>query len=319
MQVGMYILKRLAISIPVLFLISVGAFVLVHLTPGDPADMYITPDMTQAQVEITRAALGLDKPLVVQYVDWIGNFLSGNMGFSFGNRQPVLEIIGQRLSPTLILMSISLLVAYVSAIPLGIIAALRKNSWVDRAIIGWTFFNVSFPPFFLGLALIYLFAVQIDIFPTGGMTVLGAENDMGDRMMHLVLPVIVMASQFSANMIRYVRASVLDVLSQNYIRTALAKGLDQKQILSAHVFRNSLIPIVTVIGTDLPKVIGGAVITEQIFQWPGIGSLTVAAINSRDYPILMAIVILSAVAVLAANLLVDIMYAVIDPRIKYSK
>lgn len=318
-SVGFYVLKRLVISIPVLFLISVGAFILVHLTPGDPADMYITPDMTAAEIELTRISLGLDKPWVIQYFDWIKNFLSGNLGFSFANRQPVNEIIAQRLSPTLILMGVSLIVAYISAIPLGIISALKKNSFLDRFIIGWTFFNVSFPPFFLGLALIYIFAVQLDIFPTGGMIVLGEENDVTSRVMHLVLPVIVMASQFSANMIRYVRASVLDVLEQNYIRTAVSKGLSEAQILGSHVVRNSLIPIVTVIGTDLPKVIGGAVITEQIFQWPGIGSLTVAAINSRDYPILMSIVILSAVAVLIANLLVDILYAVIDPRIRYEK
>ncbi|KMO86541.1 peptide permease [Megasphaera cerevisiae DSM 20462] len=316
---GTYILKRLAISIPVLFFISVGAFVLVHLTPGDPADMYITPDMTQAQIELTRASLGLDRPLFIQYFDWISNFLTGNLGFSFGNRQPVLDIIGQRLSPTLLLMSLSLLVAYLTAIPLGIIAALRKDTLTDRFIIGWTFLNVSFPPFFLGLALIYIFAVKLDILPTGGMSVLGAENGAEDLIMHLILPVIVMASQFSANMIRYVRASVIDVMHQNYIRTALAKGLNRRQILWHHVLRNSLIPIVTVIGTDLPKIIGGAVITEQIFQWPGIGSLTVAAINSRDYPILMAIVILSAVAVLIANFVIDILYALIDPRIKYGK
>ncbi len=316
---GTYIAKRLAISIPVLFLISVGAFILVHLTPGDPADMYITPDMTPAQIEMTRAALGLDKPLVIQYADWVGNFLTGNLGFSFGNRQPVLDIIGQRLTPTLLLMSLSLLVAYMTAIPLGIIAALRKDTLLDRCIIGWTFLNVSFPPFFLGLALIYIFAVQLDIFPTGGMSVLGSDSDAEDLFMHLVLPVIVMASQFSANMIRYVRSSVIDVMHQNYIRTALAKGLSWRQILWHHVLRNSLIPIITVIGTDLPKIIGGAVITEQIFQWPGIGSLTVAAINSRDYPILMAIVILSAVAVLIANFIIDILYAVIDPRIKYGK
>lgn len=316
---SMYILKRLAISIPVLFLISVGAFILVHLTPGDPADMYITPDMTKAQIELTRAALGLNKPLFVQYFDWIGNFAGGNLGFSFSSRQPVTEILSQRVSPTLILMGISIIVAYLSAIPLGIISALHKNTWVDRSIVGWTFFNVSFPPFFLSLALIYILAVQLDIFPTGGMAVLGQENDIADRAMHLVLPVIVMASQFSANMIRYVRVSVLDVLDQNYIRTAVSKGLSERKILSAHVFRNSLIPIVTVIGTDLPKIIGGAVITEQIFQWPGIGSLTVAAINSRDYPVLMAIVILSAVTVLIANLIVDVLYAVIDPRIRYNK
>jgi len=314
-----YIIKRLLIAIPVLFLISVGAFLLVHLTPGDPADMYISPDMTKDQIELTRISLGLDKPLVVQYVDWIKNLMSGNLGFSFANRQPVTEIIDQRLGPTILLMSVSLLVAYASAIPLGIFAALHKDTILDRVVIGWTFFNVSFPPFFLGLGLIYIFAVELDLLPTGGMEVLGEENDIFDLIEHLVLPVIVMASQFCANMIRYVRASVLEVLSQNYIRTAEAKGLNDREVLLHHVIRNSLIPIVTVIGTDLPAIIGGAVITEQIFQWPGLGSLTVASINSRDYPILMAIVILSAISVLAANLLVDIAYAIIDPRIKYSK
>lgn len=316
---GAYIYRRLLISIPVLFMISVGAFILVHLTPGDPADMYISPDMTKEQIELTRISLGLDKPWIIQYVEWIKNFVGGNMGFSFTNRQPVGDIILQRLSPTVILMSVSLLVAYLSAIPLGIVSALKKNSFIDRFIVGWTFFNVSFPPFFLGLALIYVLAVQLDIFPTGGMGVLGRENDILTQITYLVLPVIVMASQFAANMIRYVRASVLDVLDQNYVRTAVSKGLSEWKILLAHVFRNSLIPIVTVIGTDLPKVIGGAVITEQIFQWPGIGSLTVAAINSRDYPILMSIVILSAIVVLLANLLVDVLYAVIDPRIRYEK
>lgn len=316
---GGYVLKRLLISIPVVFLISVGAFILVHLTPGDPADMYISPDMTMEQIEATRTSLGLDKPWVIQYYEWIKNLAGGNLGFSFTNRQPVGEIILQRLSPTLILMSVSLLVAYLSAIPLGIVSALHKNSFLDRFIVGWTFFNVSFPPFFLGLALIYVLAVQLEIFPTGGMDVLGQEDDIVSKVMHLVLPVIVMASQFSANMIRYVRASVLDVLDQNYIRTAVSKGLSGGQIMRSHVFRNSLIPIVTVIGTDLPKIIGGAVITEQIFQWPGIGSLTVASIFSRDYPILMSIVILSAIAVLLTNLLVDVLYAVIDPRIRYEK
>lgn len=316
---GNYVLRRFAIILPVLFLISVGAFILVHLTPGDPADMYITPDMTADQVALTRASLGLDRPLFVQYFDWIKNFAQGNMGFSFSSRQPVTEILSQRVEPTLILMGVSILLAYVAAIPLGIIAALKKNTWVDRIIIGWTFLNVSFPPFFLGLALIYFFAVQLDILPTGGMYQLGYEDDIAARIPHLVLPAIVMASQYSANMIRYVRASVLDVLSQNYIRTAVSKGLSEKEVLFRHVFRNGLIPIVTVVGTDLPKIIGGAVVTEQIFQWPGIGSLTVAAINARDYPILMAIVIMSAISVLIANLIVDILYAVIDPRIKYER
>lgn len=314
-----YFLKRLAIAIPVLILISIGAFILVHLTPGDPADMYISPDMTAEQVAHTRAVLGLDKPLIVQYMSWIQNFLSGNLGFSFANRQPVNEILAQRISPTLILMFATILVAYGTAIPLGIVAALKKNTWVDRFIVGGTFLSISFPPFFLGLGLIYVLAVQLELLPTGGMYVLGTDPTFGDRLEHLVLPVLVLASQFSANMIRYVRASVLDVLSQNYIRTAEAKGLSGKMVIAHHVLRNSLIPIVTVMGTDIPRMIGGAVVTEQIFQWPGIGSLTIASINARDYPVLMAIVILSAVAVLVANMIVDLLYAVIDPRIKYTK
>ena len=314
-----YILKRLAIALPVLFMISVGAFLLVHMAPGDPTDMFVTPDMDTDQIAMVRKNLGLDQPLPIQYIDWVKNMLSGNMGYSFSTREPVTEVLSQRLGPSLLLMAVSLLVAYGLAIPMGFMAALHKNSFWDRFLIGWTFFNVSFPAFFLGLGLIYIFAVQLPLFPTGGMEELGSDGGILDRAWHLVLPVIVMASQYAANMIRYVRASVLDVLGQNYIRTALAKGLKQKQIILHHVIRNSLIPIVTVIGTDIPKAIGGAVVTEQIFHWPGIGSLTIASIESRDYPVLMAIVILSAISVLVANLLVDITYAVIDPRIKYDK
>lgn len=314
-----YILKRIMIAIPVLFMISVGAFIMVHMTPGDPTDLYVTPDMNNEQIAMVKESLGLNQPLPIQYINWIKNLLSGNLGYSISNSLPVTELLGQRIGPTLLLMLVSLALAYMTAIPLGMMAALHKNSWLDRFLVGWTFFNVSFPSFFMGLALIYILAIKVPLFPPGGMEELGYSGDILDKAWHLVLPSIVMASQYCANMIRYVRASVLDVLSQNYIRTATAKGLSSKKILLHHVIRNSLIPIVTVIGTDLPKAIGGAVVTEQIFQWPGIGSLTIASIDSRDYPVLMAIVILSAICVLVANLLVDITYAFIDPRIKYTK
>lgn len=316
---GKYILKRILIAIPVLFMISVGAFILVHMTPGDPTDMYVTPDMDTEQIAMVKESLGLNQPLPVQYINWIKNLMSGNLGYSFSNSLAVTELLSQRIWPTLLLMLVSLAFAYATAIPLGMLAALHKNSWLDRFLVGWTFFNVSFPPFFMGLALIYVLAIKVPLFPPGGMEELGYEGDFLDKAWHLTLPALVMASQYSANMIRYVRASVLDVLSQNYIRTAVSKGLKSKEILLSHVIRNSLIPIVTVIGTDLPKAIGGAVVTEQIFQWPGIGSLTIASIASRDYPVLMAIVILSAICVLVANLVVDIAYAFIDPRIKYTK
>jgi peptide/nickel transport system permease protein len=313
-----YIIKRILIFIPVLFMISIGAFLIVNLAPGNPVDMYVSPDMTVEQIQATKEALGLNDPLIVQYAKWVTNIMRGNLGFSFSSRIPVSTILFQRVGPTLLLMSISLVVAYVLAIPLGILSAKKQNSIVDYIVTGLSFTGISLPSFFLGLGLIYVFAVQLKWLPTGGTKLLGVDGGISDQIRHLILPVIVLASQFAANMIRYARASMIDVYNENYIRTAAAKGLKPMQILKNHGVRNALIPIITVIGADIPKVVGGAIVTEQIFQWPGIGSLMVASINSRDYPVLMAITMISAVAVLIANILVDIMYAVVDPRIKFS-
>lgn len=313
-----YIIKRLLIFIPVLFMISIGAFLIVNLAPGNPVDMYVSPDMTVEQVEATKEALGLNDPLIVQYAKWATNILRGNLGFSFSSRISVSTILSQRVGPTLLLMSVSLVVAYALAIPLGILSAKKQNTIVDYIVTGLSFTGISLPSFFLGLGLIYVFAVQLKWLPTGGTKLLGVDGGILDQIRHLILPVIVLASQFAANMIRYARSSMIDVYNENYIRTATAKGLKPKQILKHHGVRNALIPIITVIGADIPKIVGGAIVTEQIFQWPGIGSLMVASINSRDYPVLMAITMISAVAVLIANILVDIMYAVVDPRIKYS-
>ena len=313
-----YIIKRIIIVIPVLLMISIGAFFIVNLAPGDPVDMYVSPEMTFEQIEATKEALGLNDPLIVQYVKWLKNLLMGNLGFSFSSRLPVAKILSQKIGPTLLLMSITLVVAYIFAIPLGIISAKKQNTFVDYIITGTSFTGISLPSFFLGLGLIYLFAVKLEWLPTGGTKVLGVDGGIADQIRHLILPVIVLATQYAANMIRYVRSSMIDVYNENYIRTATAKGVKPMQILQHHGIRNALIPIITVIGSDIPKLVGGAIITEQIFQWPGIGSLMIASINARDYAVLMAITMLSAVAVLLANILVDIMYAVVDPRIKFN-
>lgn len=313
-----YILKRLLIVIPVLFMISIGAFMIVNLAPGDAVDLYVSPDATIQQMEATREALGLNDPIPIQYYKWLTNMLSGNFGFSFSSRLPVSEILGQRVGPTLLLMGMTLIVAYIFAIPLGIISAKKQNTYVDYMLTGASFLGISLPSFFFGLGLIYIFGVKLAWLPTGGMEILGVHNSIFERIRHLILPVVVLAAQIGANMIRYVRSSMLEVMNENYIRTAIAKGLKADQILKQHSVRNALIPIITVIGADIPKLVGGAIVTEQIFQWPGIGSLMISSINSRDYPVLMAITMLSAVAVLFANILVDVMYAVVDPRIKFN-
>lgn len=314
-----YLTKRLLIGIVVLFFITFLSFLIINLSPGDPATLYVSPDATEAQIEQTREKLGLNKPLLIRYIYWLTDFLRGNLGISFATRQPVANMLLERVGPTLLLMGISLLVAYLIAIPLGIYSAVNQKTWVDYLITGTSFLGVSIPNFFLGLFLIYVFAVQLRWLPTGGMQVLGSDGGFLERARHLILPVLVIATTISANMIRYVRSSMIEVFGENYLRTAKAKGLKPRQIIFRHGVRNALVPIITIIGTDIPKLIGGAIVTEQIFQWPGLGALTISSIQARDYNVLMAITLLSAIAVLTANILTDIFYAIADPRIRFSE
>lgn len=312
-----YITKRLLTAIPVMIMISIAAFWMLRLAPGDPAQLFVTPEATAEQIEATRRALGLDQPIYVQYWRWLTQALRGNLGYSFTNHYPVLDIIVSRLYPTVLLMGVTLLVSYSIAIPLGIISARNQGTWIDSLLTGMTFVGVSVPNFFLGLGMVYIFGVRLAWFPTGGMYPLGSDPSFTVIIRHLVMPVTVLSAFLTANMTRYVRSTVIEVYGENYMRTATAKGLAARTILTRHGLRNALIPVITVIGTDLPRLVGGAIVTEQIFNWPGLGSLTMTAINSRNYPILMAITMLSAVVVLVSNLIVDILYAVLDPRIKY--
>ncbi|WP_018660772.1 ABC transporter permease [Heyndrickxia acidiproducens] len=312
-----YILRRIFIAIPILFGVTILNFFIINLAPGNPVDMYVNPSATEEQLEMTKHALGLDRPIWVQYINWLGQLFQGNLGFSYSTRQPVTEILASHIGPTVLLMGISLIVGYLIAIPLGIICARRQNSWIDYLVTGFSFFGISIPHFFLGLGVIYIFATQLGWFPTGSMNTLGGNGGLADSVMHLILPVSVLATGIAGNMVRYVRSSMLDVSGKDFLRTARAKGLSRFKITNKHALRNALIPIITIIGVDIPMIIGGAIVTEQVFQWPGLGLLTIQSITSRDYSTLMAINLLAAVAVLLSNLLTDILYAVADPRIRY--
>ncbi|MCM6932085.1 ABC transporter permease [Enterococcus italicus] len=314
---GKYIIKRILITIPVLLLVTIFCFGIVNLAPGDPTDLYISENATAQQKEQMRENLGLNQPLPVQYVKWLGNLLQGNLGLSFSSRVAVTEVLPNKIQATLTLMLATLLLSYILAIPLGIICAKKQGGWLDTLITSFSFLGVSIPNFFFGLGLIFIFALQLKWLPTGGMTTLGQESNAIDSLKHLIMPTVVLSAFYCSNMIRYVRANMIEIFSENYMRTAKAKGLNQKLTLWRHGVKNSLVSIITVASSDIPKMLGGAVVTEQIFQWPGIGQLMISSINSRDYPVLMAINLVAALGVMLCNLLADILYAVVDPRIRY--
>lgn len=313
-----YIIRRILIGIPVLWGVTVINFVIINLAPGSPADLYLTPTATPNEVAMMRHQLGLDQPIWVRYVKWLGQLMHGDLGYSLQSRIPVTQLLGERILPTLTLMGASLIVAYAVAIPIGIFVARRRNTAADYGVVGLSFLGISVPHFFLGLVMIYLFAVKLGWFPTGNIMTLGGTGGLVDRVEHLVLPTVVLATAISANMVRYVRSSMIDVLGADYIRTARAKGLGDTMITGKHALRNALTPIVTVIGVDLSVLLGGAIVTEQIFQWQGIGLLTIQAIQGRDYSVLMGINLIAALGVFVANLLTDIAYGIVDPRVKYS-
>ena len=238
------------------------------------------------------------------------------MGYSIKSYQPVSEMIGSHLGPTLLLMGVSLLVSLLMAIPAGIYSAIHQYSKGDYAVVTFSFLGSSIPGFFLSLLLIYIFTVKLGWLPSSGMTTLGAEGGFGDVASHMVMPVIVLAASMAGSNIRYIRSAVLEILQQDYLRTARAKGIGNFKVIGKHALRNALVPIVTVIGMEIPVLFGGAVIIEQVFSWPGLGLMTMSAITSRDYPVIMGVCLLSAIVVLVANLVTDILYALVDPTIQ---
>lgn len=314
-----YIIRRVLVLIPTLFLITVISYFIMRLCPGDPVQtMYFDPTIDPAQIAIVREKLGLNDPLHLQYFRWVARFVRGDMGRSFAYNLPVWKLLKVRIGPTAVLMGMSLLVAYLFSIPIGTISAIKKYTPLDYTITTFAFFGLSMPNFWLGLLLIWLFAVILKILPSYGMYSLFGGGGIIDLVKHLILPVFVLGTMYMAAVTRYMRAQVLEVLNEDYIQTARAKGLAERIVIFKHMLRNSLIPIVTLFGLQLPALFGGALITEQIFSWPGMGFFYFKAISSRDYPIIMAILTIVSVLTLLGNFAADLTYGVIDPRIRYN-
>jgi len=319
---GTYVLRRLAISVPVLLGITLSAYVIISLAPGDPVDALINPEAVASlgpdYREQQREALGLNQPILVRYGIWLKELARGNLGYSFMDRQSIASKIGERLAPTLALMSTALIIAIMIAVPLGVLSAIKQYSLLDYTATVLGFAAISVPSFFLGLAAIYVFALKIPILPAAGMETVGQPWSLGDSLWHLVLPALVLGLAEAAALIRYTRSSMLEVIRQDYVRVARSKGLRETTVIYQHALRNALIPLVTVIALGLPRLLGGAVIVESVFAWPGMGTLAITAVQARDYPVMMAINLISAVTIVFSNLLADVIYAVIDPRIKYA-
>ena len=312
---GKYILKRILIAIPVLIGITLIDYAIMCLA-GSPLEMLKGPRISDAALQAKEIAAGLDKPLIVQYFVWLWQLLQGNLGYSMKSYEPVSAMIGSHIGPTLLLMGASLALSLLIAVPAGIYSAVKQYSKGDYAVVTASFIGSSIPSFFLALILIYIFTVKLGILPSGGMNTLGMDGSVADTIRHMVLPVTVLAVSLAGSNIRYIRSSFLEILQQDYLRTARAKGIGHFLVINKHALRNALVPIVTVIGMEIPVLFGGSIIVEQVFSWPGLGLMTMSAITNRDYPVIMGVCLLSAIVVLLGNLLTDILYAVVDPTIK---
>ena len=317
---GQFVRRRILIAIPVLIGVTLLSYLLVDLAPGDPVTAFIDPatraELGEEWVELRREQLGLDDPVAVRYLLWLREVIQGNLGFSLISGQAVADQILDRLGPTALLMGTALVLGTLVGVPLGIFSAVRQYSLLDYLTTVAGFLTISTPSFFLGLSLVYLFAVRSRLFPSSGMRTLGQGDSTTDLIRHMVLPATVLAMAHAPLMMRYARSTMLEVLRQDYVTTARAKGLRERIVLLSHAFRNALIPLITVVGLSLPDLLSGAVITETIFQWPGMGMLAVRSVTARDYPLILGVILVTATLVLLSNLLADILYAVADPRIR---
>jgi peptide/nickel transport system permease protein len=315
-----YIAKRLLLSIPVIIGITILSFIIMKLSPGDPLANFVNPSISMQDLEQSRDALGLNDSLYVQYFKWIGQVLQGNFGYTYSGNHSIGNLILERLPNTLILTFSAFILSFVIGIPVGVIGAVRKNSKVDYGLTFLSLVGVAIPSFFFGLLVIYFFSLTLGMFPSGGMVNIRAGYTgfayFTDVLHHLVLPAVVLSLGNIASVSRFTRSNMLDVLKEDYIRTAKAKGLKNKVITYKHALRNALIPVVTIFGLSIPFLFSGAYISESIFNWPGMGQLGIKAIQDREYGIIMALNLITATLVLLGNLTSDILYAVVDPRIR---
>ena len=317
-----YVIRRILVSIPLIWALATLTFFIIRLAPGDPLAIYYNPEIDPSVMETIRARLGLDQPLHIQYLRWIGALAQGELGVSFSHHRPVAEILLETIPNTLMLTIWALLLDLVVGVVIGVVSAVRQYSWTDHAITVGALFVYSMPSFWLGLMLIILFSLHLGWLPASQMESVDAEYmsffpRMWDRFLHLIMPVFVLGIASAASVARYMRGSLLEVIRQDYIRTARAKGLTEHAVVYKHALMNALIPIITLLGLYLPFLMSGSVITETIFAWPGMGRLTVGAIFARDYPVVMAANLVAGIMVVGGNLLADVLYGVVDPRIRY--
>lgn len=315
-----YIIKRILKMIPILIAISMIIFWIVSITPGNFVEAKSNPNMSAEKMEQLKSIYNLDKPIPIRYVNWLKSVVKGDLGDSLKYRQPVTKVINAYVWNSFSLASISFVISLIVAIPIGIISAVKQYSFFDKTTTFLTFLTMSVPTFFLALILIKIFALNMNVLPIGGMTNAGSKltgmDNLPDIIKHMVMPCITLVIIQVGSTIKYVRTSMLEVIRQDYIRTARAKGLKEKVVIYKHALRNALIPIVTIIGLSIPGLFAGALITETIFVWPGIGKLGYDAIITRDYVLTVGFAMFMAVLTLLGNLLSDILYAVVDPRIK---
>ena len=312
------VLRRLVEAVPTLLLLTVLSFLLIHIVPGGPATAMLGNKATPALIAEINRNLGLDKPLYVQYVVWLGQLVRGNFGYAYTYDEPVLQLIGQNLPRTLLFVGVSIVLSHAISIAMGIYQATHRNTWIDHVLTGITYFLYSMPSFWLGIILLSIFAFKLPWLPSGGISNPGSlQPSFGDIAKHIVLPVATLTLVTVAGWGRFVRTSVSEALVQDYVRTAQAKGVSRQGVLVRHTLKNALLPLITLFGLQLPFLFGGAIIIEQVFNYPGMGLLFWDAASSRDYAILQAIVFFVGVLTVVGNLLADILYGWADPRIRY--
>lgn len=310
-----YFIRRLMAAVPVMLVVALSVFLLLRLAPGDPAAI-IAGDMADAeQVANIRAALGLDQPIYSQFFIWMGNLLQGDLGTSLISQTPVTSMIAQRLEPTVSLALAAIVLTVIISVPLGVVAAWRQGRWIDKLVMSTSVVGFSVPVFVIGYLLIHLFAIHLQWLPVQGYSSL--DKGVGEFLRRLILPALTLSSVYIALIARMTRASMLEVLQEDYIRTARAKGLNERWVLFRHALRNAGVPILTVIGTGFALMVSGVVVTESVFNIPGLGRLIVDAVLARDYPVIQALILLTAGLYVVINLLIDLSYALTDPRIRY--
>ena len=310
-----YAVRRVLSTIPVMLVVALFVFSLLYIAPGDPAAIIAGDQATAEDVARIRASLGLDRPFLFRFGDWLWHIGHGDLGTSIFTNLPVTHMIAQRIEPTLSLMALTLILSLVCAIPMGVVAAWKHGTWIDRGVMMLAVFGFSVPVFVVGYLLAWVFALQLNWLPVQGFTPI--SEGLWPFLRNLILPTLALGGVYIALIARITRATMMEVLSQDYVRTARAKGVDQRAVLFVHALKNAAVPIVTVVGLGVALLIGGAVVTESVFAIPGLGRLTVDAILRRDYPVIQGVVLLFSFVYVLVNLVVDLLYTVFDPRIRY--